>query len=285
MATTEERMEALEKKVNTQRYFLVLLGLFTVGVLFFGHRIVNLYFPHEVVRAKSFHVVNEGSDVLVRLESIAHGRKEFGYISALSDTGEDLVTLSSTTDGEGVVQTRNVWGNDLVLLATNTSGEGLVETKSPQGESLVTLTSLEDGSGVVVTYDAQGSPGLSASSNKEAVRDAAKEIIRDLFVTDECTRAEDIEVFLVESLEGVYSGWATVTLLAIDTEQCKDFFLEEIEQNPLAQRDLMASLAIMGITIDEFWDQITSEGDLVWDKEPIEVFVDGDQVLVNYSEE
>ena len=58
-----------------------------------------------------------------------------------------------------------------------------------------------------------------------------------------------------------------------------------MQQNPYAQRELMGSLALLGITFDEFWDQLTSEGELVWDKEPIEVFVDGDQVLVNYSEE
>ena len=130
----EERINVLEKRVHKMKQTISTLWV----VLIVGSIILitNLNGVHSSVRANRFIVVNQDGKEVVHLTETTVGN---GVVITLNGKGQTLVTLTATTDGEGMVITENGKGQTLVRLGANTDGEGRVTTKNGKGETTSSL--------------------------------------------------------------------------------------------------------------------------------------------------
>ena len=127
--TIEERFERLERTNRRYRWGIVItITLVAIAEIVATVILIGYYVP-DVIRAKSFEVVNE--------------------------EGTTLVKLGATKDDDGMVETFSAKGTRLVGLTVTKDDNGMVTTSSAKGTTLVKLGASE-GNGVVATFGADG---------------------------------------------------------------------------------------------------------------------------------
>ena len=140
--TIEERFKRLERTNRRYRWGIVItITLVAIAEIVATVILIGYYVP-DVIRARSFEVVNEEVTPVVRLHA------DF--------------------DGNGAVATSSAKGTTLVELSANEGGDGIVQTSSPNGTRLVELKSTEGGNdGAVVTSSAKGTPLVVLSGDED----------------------------------------------------------------------------------------------------------------------
>ena len=180
-----ERLDRLERENRRLRGGFALLLLAIVTTIFIG---AANPIPDEVM-ARRFSVVSKDGNVPITLSSMENGagmimimgRKKIAIvigamqdgrmIMTYNDKGENLVELTATGDGEGVVTTWNGKGEKLVKLGMTTKGEGVVTTWNGKGQHLVNLAATTGGEGIVSTLNGKGQKlvNLTATTKGEGM--------------------------------------------------------------------------------------------------------------------
>ena len=131
----QNELNELRNQVRTlKRIVYGACGLLLVGGLLAA---TSLQSVPDVVKAKSFEVVNDEGKVIVVMKPVLHQGTHYGYVRTQNSKGQTLVQLGVNTNGEGSVQTENGKGQTLVVLGATTGGEGLVTTENGKGGTLV----------------------------------------------------------------------------------------------------------------------------------------------------
>ena len=157
MNDLESRIQKLERSRRRYRWFSIVISLMLVVTVVFGAGLSialtgGLVFYRSLeLQTHHIKIVDADGNVVVEIGSAKDG--DGGLIKTLNSSGETLVLISATTDGEGVVKTQNGEGQDLVILGVTTDGKGMVKTLNGEGQDLVSLRTMKDGRGAVVVYD------------------------------------------------------------------------------------------------------------------------------------
>ena len=153
--TMQNELNELRNQVRTlKRVVYGAFGLMLVGGLLAA---TSLQSVPDVVRAKSFEVVNGQGKVIVELGSIKGGGVDNGLIVTRTSMGGTLVRLGACSGG-GTVATENAKGQSLVKLGVMATGEGEIVTQNSRGVAIVKIGATTEGNGVVQTQTSGGKP-------------------------------------------------------------------------------------------------------------------------------
>ena len=149
--TVEERLAKLEKTVRLWRIATAALLVISavlgggLGMLFFG--------APSVLRAKSFHVVND-KGVALELTHTAEG-DGLAVFNAGAGAGVPRIRLGTSTKGFGMMELYG--GHEQRLISVGGSGSGgLVSIYNNSGKKVVDLQSSKTNSGAVLVNDYDG---------------------------------------------------------------------------------------------------------------------------------
>ncbi|MFG0243794.1 MAG: hypothetical protein ACF8R9_13490 [Phycisphaerales bacterium JB054] len=180
--TLEDRLVKLE--TSTRRLRLILLGAVLAGATGVGVGMTESNKgpdgPPDVIRAKSFEVVNEWGEVLLRLCGTDEGD---GIMSILNADGGPVVTLGSV-DNAGVVTTYNSDGIWCVGLTATDEGAGSLAIYSSDGGLLSELSAADARSGRLSIYNSEGDEVVHLGSSPDGdgavvVKDRQGEFMRE----------------------------------------------------------------------------------------------------------
>ena len=178
MNNFELRMNRLEKQVRTYRLvsIVLLLGISLALVMGFKDKTT----PPDVLRAKSFQVVNDNGDVVAEMNMekgnglittmTPRGRKLFqvfttegggGGINTFDNDGEVNFKVTRTTDGGGYMALFNSTRKEIFEVGTTTANSGYFRVNDKYGEKLAWLTYTEGGGGYF---------SLAGRDNKELIK-------------------------------------------------------------------------------------------------------------------
>jgi hypothetical protein len=118
MNQLEERVARMEKSLRVYHILFALLIIITGTTLLMSHTSRTANVP-DVIQAKSFQVVDNYGNVLVKLGM----EKSNGSISTYQPDGKELVSLFTSDGGAGAVNTFDKYGN-VIFKLTNTIGGG-----------------------------------------------------------------------------------------------------------------------------------------------------------------
>ena len=91
--STDTRIESLETQVRTlKRMLFGVFGLMLVGGLLAA---TSLQSVPDVIKAKSFQVVNDKGNVVVELKSVLHQGTHYGFVTTANSKGQTLVALGA----------------------------------------------------------------------------------------------------------------------------------------------------------------------------------------------
>ena len=168
--TTDTRIESLESQVRTlKRMLFGVFGLVVVGGLLAA---TSLQGVPDVVKAKSFEVVNDEGKPVVLIDSGAYGgswridNNEGKPVAQIFSRAEGVVVAVSNKEGKPVVGINasasggvlGVFDKDrkiVVGLYADTGG-GLLAISNKDGERVALIRAGADGNGVVSTFDNKG---------------------------------------------------------------------------------------------------------------------------------
>lgn len=169
----EQRIARLEKNLRFYRFGFA--GLMIVAAGFVTMSFNNRKTAPDVIEAKAFHVVDDAGNVLVELNK----EDGNGQISTFTPGSKRLVSLFTTDDGAGGINTFGKDGNVIFKVTNNTGGGGYMALfnsgKQEIAELGVTNTEsgyfkLNDRSGnkqVWMTYTQDGGGYLSLSKGTQ----------------------------------------------------------------------------------------------------------------------
>lgn len=173
----EQRIARLEKNLRFYRFGFAGLLIITAGFITMSFN--NRKTAPDVIEAKAFHVVDDAGNVLVELNK----EDGNGQISTFTPTNKRLVSMFTTDDGAGGINTYGKDGNVIFKVTNNTGGGGYMALfnsgKQEIAELGVTNTEsgyfkLNDRSGnkqVWMTYTQDGGGYLSLSKGgQEMIR-------------------------------------------------------------------------------------------------------------------
>ncbi len=147
----EQRFAHLERSHRRLKTGLLSLTIAITTVLIVGQAKPNK--APEVIRAKSFEIVNDKKQVLLKMDA-PRGRQ--GRLGIFNVDGRMVVGLSTTDKGVGGISTFNGKGKAMVSLGASGDGKGIVTTFNDKQQKLVRLGSSPDGEGAVVAFDDKG---------------------------------------------------------------------------------------------------------------------------------
>ena len=183
MATTlEDRIAKLE--TSARRLRLILLGVVLAGAAGVGAGMTEGNKgpdgPPDVIRAKSFEVVNEWGEVLLRLFGTDEGD---GVVSVYNGDGGLAVTINSV-DGAGGVTTFNSDGVWCTGIGATNEGAGSVAIFNSEGGLLAELSAADARSGRLSIYNSKGDELVHLGSSPGGggavvVKDRHGEFMRD----------------------------------------------------------------------------------------------------------
>ena len=152
MATVEERLNALEKKVDWYRRATAVLALVLVAGVTMGQSTKDAEYGKVVCETL---MVMQGDEVVVALGAGDLGN---GFIGTYSSKGTQLVEIASTVGGTGVFSTFSEQGKRLVRLSATKGGDGAIRVQSANGTPGVSMAGRGpgDNGGIVGVYNKTG---------------------------------------------------------------------------------------------------------------------------------
>lgn len=154
-SSLETRFRKLERQVVRQRRMLAVTICALFGMIFYASmeraRAADDEIP-GVVKARAFHVVSDGGDVVVEIDAI--GNK--GSVVTYDHNKQTQIALGSGEEGGGYITCFNKKGDIQVNLGGDEGG-GQVITHGASGVPRVLLSGDDDG-GAVLTFDKEGTP-------------------------------------------------------------------------------------------------------------------------------
>ena len=165
--TLEQRMDRLERerrwlKAGGGLAMAALLAVACIGAA------QTEQIP-EVVKARSFHVIGKNGAVLVEANGYQwSGGPEVGFVSIFTADGQNVVEITATKMGLGVLTTSNAQGEKLVHLSADKGTQnGSVNIYSKKGMRTVTLGASHIGAGGLTTFNAKGQSLVSVASSED----------------------------------------------------------------------------------------------------------------------
>jgi hypothetical protein len=153
--TIQERLDHLEEQNRTLRRSIVVISILLLCLATLGAS--SRGSMTDVVRARSFQVIDETGKVYARLEATAGEETGIvGSLVTLNDKGKRLTQITSNTYGAGMLVTLDGNGEELVQIAATAEGKGAITTRNGQGQNLVQLGSTRSGAGTVTTLNSDG---------------------------------------------------------------------------------------------------------------------------------
>jgi hypothetical protein len=146
----EQRIARLEKNLRFYRFGFA--GLFIIAAGFITMSFNNRKTAADVIEAKAFHVVDDAGNVLVELNK----EDGNGQISTFTPAGKRLVSLFTTDDGAGGINTFGKEGNVIFKVTNNTGGGGYMALFNAGKQEIAELGVTNNESGYFKLNDRSG---------------------------------------------------------------------------------------------------------------------------------
>ncbi|HEY8688319.1 MAG TPA: hypothetical protein VIM07_03725 [Chitinophagaceae bacterium] len=157
----ETRMAKMEKSLRFYR------SIFLLSIVFIAFLIISSFKDKqsapEKLQAKTFEVVDDNGNVLVRLGAY----KNAGVMTTYTDMGKELVDILKNVDGNGAVIGFNSSEAIAYRLSATTSGGGVLDIYNANGKEVVYAGPTSSNGGLITIYNESGNQIVTTGQTAE----------------------------------------------------------------------------------------------------------------------